>query len=173
MRSGQAPPGLLVEIEPTADTRQMKLLLTVGVFESRRKPEGTARSMKRVRTLGDLEAEVMNIVWSCSSVTVKDVNDRLSRERAYNTVQTTLDRLYRKDLLVREKQSHAFVYRPRLERAEYHRRLMSGFFRELLQSERASVLAAFIDTAAAADIRNLERLEELIQTKRLVDRKRS
>lgn len=129
--------------------------------------------MKRVRTLGDLEAEVMNIVWSCSPVTVKDVGDRLSRERAYNTVQTTLDRLYRKDLLLREKQSHAFVYRPRLDRAEYHRLVMSEFFHEFLQNERGSVLAAFVDTAAGADIENLERLEELIQTKRVLERKRS
>lgn len=129
--------------------------------------------MKRVKTLGELEAEVMSIVWSHSPVTVKDVSDRLSRERAYNTVQTTLDRLYRKDLLLREKQSHAFVYRPRLDRAEYHRHVMSGFFRELLQNERGSVLAAFVDTAADADIENLKRLEELIQTKRIVERKRS
>lgn len=129
--------------------------------------------MKRVKVLGDLEAEVMNIVWSCSPVTVKDVGDRLSRERAYNTVQTTLDRLYRKELLLRDKQSHAFVYRPRLDRAEYHRLVMSGFFREFLQNERGSVLAAFVDTAADADIENLERLEELIQTKRVLERKRS
>lgn len=128
--------------------------------------------MKPAPSLGDLEAEVMNVVWSSSPVTVKDVGDRLSRARAYNTVQTTLDRLFRKGLLLREKQSHAFVYRPRFDRAEYHRRVMSGFVRELLRSEGGSVLAAFVDTAADADIDNLERLEELIRTKRVAERKR-
>ena len=58
----------------------------------------------------------MGIVWTRGAVTVKDVAAHLARQRAYNTVQTTLDRLYRKALLVREKQSHAFVYTPRLDR---------------------------------------------------------
>ncbi len=128
--------------------------------------------MKSAPVLGELEAEVMSIVWSCAPVTVKDVATRLSRERAYNTVQTTLDRLYRKSLLLREKQSHAFVYTPRLDRAEYHRGLIARFVHQMLLKERGAVLAAFVDTAAEADLENLERLEDLIQTKRKSERER-
>ena len=122
--------------------------------------------MKRFPALGDLEAEVMSIVWGHAPVTVKDVASRLSRARAYNTVQTTLDRLYHKSLLVREKQSHAFIYTPRLDRAEYHRGIIARFIHDLLEKERGTVLAAFVDTAAAADMENLDRLERLIMTKR-------
>ena len=116
--------------------------------------------------LGDLEAEVMNIAWRGKPVTVKDVAGLLVRERAYNTVQTTLDRLHRKGFLRREKQSHAFVYTPRLDRAEYHRALLAGLVDELLPASGEPVLAAFVDLAADADHENLKRLEVLIKAKR-------
>ena len=81
----------------------------------------------------------MKIAWEIGHVTVKDVSARLGRERAYNTVQTTLDRLFRKELLRREKQSHSFVYTPRVSRADYHRGLISSLVSELLPKERAPV----------------------------------
>ena len=128
--------------------------------------------MKRLPVLGDLEAEVMKIAWSTSPVSVKDVMCRLSRERAYNTVQTTLDRLYGKLLLVREKQSHAFIYTPRLTRAEYHRMLLVSVVGELLPRDHEPVLAALVEMAGDADLKNLERLEHLIQARRQAERTR-
>jgi predicted transcriptional regulator len=122
--------------------------------------------MKPPTTLGDLEEEVMKIVWDREHVTVKDVMARLARDRAYNTVQTTLDRLYRKSLLRRDKQSHAFVYTPQVSRADYHRNLISTLIGQLLPEERAPVLAAFVDMAADYDLDNLDRLEQLIESKR-------
>ena len=126
--------------------------------------------MKRLPVLGELEAEVMGIVWRSAPVTVKDVAARLSRERAYNTVQTTLDRLYRKSLLSREKESHAFVYTPRIDRAEYHRQLLASVVGDLLPQDREPVLAAFVEMAGDADLQNLERLESLIRAKRKAER---
>ncbi len=122
--------------------------------------------MTSLPTLGELEEEVMKIVWELERVTVKDVLARLARERAYNTVQTTLDRLYRKSLLGREKQSHAFVYTPRISRADYHSELISILVGELRPEERAPVLAAFVDMAVDTDLENLDRLEKLIEAKR-------
>jgi predicted transcriptional regulator len=122
--------------------------------------------------LGELEEEVMAIVWESEGVTVKDVLARLARERAYNTVQTTLDRLFRKALLRREKHSHSFVYTARVGRADYHRGLIATLVGELLPKERAPVLAAFVDIAADADLENLDRLEKLIEAKRKAKRGR-
>ena len=68
----------------------------------------------------------MSIVWRTGPVTVKQVLARLLRERAYSTVQTTLDRLYRKSPLTREKESHAFVYTPRVIAPS-----ITGSFRDL------------------------------------------
>ncbi len=122
--------------------------------------------MKALPLLGELEEDVMKVVWERDGVTVNDVMAALERERAYNTVQTTLDRLFRKGLLGRDKQGHAFVYRALVSHADYHRGLISTLVTELLPADRAPVLAAFVDLAAAADLENLDRLEQLIAAKR-------
>lgn len=114
----------------------------------------------------------MRVAWETGRVTVKVVAAKLTRERAYNTVQTTLDRLFRKGLLLREKESHAFVYWPRLDRAAYHRAVLSGLVGHLLPGGREPVLAAFVELAADDDVENLERLEGLIAAKRKSERGR-
>ena len=113
----------------------------------------------------------MKLAWELERVTVKDVLSRLGRERAYNTVQTTLDRLFRKGLLLREKQGHAFAYSCRMSRAEYQRALISSVVGDL-STNRAPMLAAFVDVVADADRENLNRLEKLIQAKRAAKRKK-
>lgn len=128
--------------------------------------------MKGLPLLGELEAEVMRVAWELGRVAVKDVAAKLKRPRAYNTVQTTLERLYRKSLLSKEKESHAFIYWPRIDRAEYHREVLSGLVGQLLPVGREPVLAAFVELAADDDLENLERLEGLIAAKRKAERAR-
>lgn len=118
-------------------------------------------------TLGDLEEEVMTVAWKRGAVTVKDVLAALDSHRAYNTIQTTLDRLYKKNLLTREKVSHSFVYRPRVSRVEFHREQIASLVGELRPKDRAPVLAAFVDAAGDAE---LESLEKLIEARRQAKR---
>ncbi len=53
--------------------------------------------------LGDLECEIMEIVWlrSNPTITVREVYDVIKKERsvAYTTIMTTMNRLYEKDML--------------------------------------------------------------------------
>src|SRR5258706_1553492 len=70
--------------------------------------------------LGPLETQVMEILWSCGESNVHDVVAQLAaQKRAYTTVMTTLDRLFKKGLLDRRKADRAFVYTPRLSRQEW------------------------------------------------------
>jgi predicted transcriptional regulator len=73
--------------------------------------------------LGPLETEVLSIVWDHGEVNVHDVVRRLSRQLAYTTIMTTLDRLYKKGVLNRQKNEHAFFYTPRFTRHEWVRSL--------------------------------------------------
>ncbi|MGH9709711.1 MAG: BlaI/MecI/CopY family transcriptional regulator, partial [Candidatus Acidiferrales bacterium] len=81
--------------------------------------------------LGHLEVSVMEILWSRGESSVRDVIHQLPRPLAYTTVMTTLDRLYKKDLLERRKSERAFFYSPRLSREEWERKragdLVAGF----------------------------------------------
>lgn len=72
--------------------------------------------------VGELESAVMDLVWSATEpVSVRQVMDLLAGDRplAYTTVQTVLDRLTRKGLLVRHLEGKAYGYRPSRSRADH------------------------------------------------------
>ena len=63
-------------------------------------------------TLGPLETQAMEILWTCGECKVRDVMKALERDLAYTTVMTTLDRLFRKKLVSRRKRARAYLYSP-------------------------------------------------------------
>ncbi|WP_405133042.1 BlaI/MecI/CopY family transcriptional regulator [Nocardia sp. NBC_01388] len=108
------------------------------------------------RGFGDLEAVVMDRVWSKTThTTVREVFDELSTEReiAYTTVMSTMDNLYRKEWLQRERVGKAYHYWPKLSREEYGARLM----RQALGANGRSelVLAHFVEQMSPEDSENL------------------
>jgi predicted transcriptional regulator len=120
-------------------------------------------------SLGRLEFDLMQILWSRDECNVRDVVQQLDRPLAYTTVMTTLDRLYKKGLLDRHMPERAFVYSARFSRQEWERRraeiLIAGFFcgphpsRELL-------LSSFLDAVGGHDAVLLDELEQKIRSKR-------
>ena len=69
------------------------------------------------KVLGDLEADIMEIVWdrpAQQGVTVRDVFEILYERRrlAYTTVMSTMTRLAKKRLLRVNKVDHAYIYYP-------------------------------------------------------------
>lgn len=108
----------------------------------------------------------MDVVWDGDAFTVRDVLARMKRGPAYTTVMTTLDRLFKKGLLARDKDGTAFVYRAAMSRDEYHRAVVEEAVGGLLADATGPVLAAFVDTAAKLDEDNLRRLERLIAQRR-------
>jgi predicted transcriptional regulator len=125
----------------------------------------TARGIKQV--LGELEAEVMNLLWQRPNQTVVEVEDRLRRKRqiAHTTVLTTLDRMHRKGLLKREKEGKAFVYAPSYSREQFEQGLAQEVLGALLGGMGEPVLSTFIDLVSEDDTK-LDRLEALIKEKR-------
>ncbi|MCY1021751.1 BlaI/MecI/CopY family transcriptional regulator [Pyxidicoccus sp. MSG2] len=118
--------------------------------------------------LGTLEAAVMNVVWTHSPVTAREVCDRMTgrEERAYTTIMTTMDRLHRKGLLEREKDGLAWRYTPALSQPEFEKALADGLAADILQSHGETALAAFVDAAADVDESLLDRLAQLIAARR-------
>jgi predicted transcriptional regulator len=73
--------------------------------------------------LHELEAEIMEELWTQGACTVRAVLDALNArskpERAYTTILTVMQRLHAKELLRRERRGRRDVYVPALSRAEY------------------------------------------------------
>ncbi len=127
-----------------------------------------ARTLPR---LGELETAVLEHVWAAGPRDVKSVHRALGAPRGItlNTVQSAMERLFRKGLLAREKVSHAYVYSSRQTREEHGARVVEEVVARLLQGESIPVLQAFVDVAARSDQANLDRLERLIAERKRKD----
>ena len=63
--------------------------------------------------LGELEREVMNVLWDAAEpLTVRQVHERFSgrRDLAYTTVMTVLDRLAKKGVVAQQRADRAYRY---------------------------------------------------------------
>jgi predicted transcriptional regulator len=118
--------------------------------------------------VGALEMAVMEHLWRSGSASVKCVHRALGDRRGIkqNTVQSTMDRLFRKDLLEREKVSHAFVYRPAVSREELSTKVIGEVLETLAGGERGVMLSAFANLAQREGDEALAELEKLITEKR-------
>ena len=119
--------------------------------------------------LGPLETEVMEVVWADGESSVHGVIGKLGRPLAYTTVMTTLDRLYKKGLLGRRKAERAFVYAPRLTRAEWEGQRAGGLVASILAGPQASgelLMSCLVDAVGRHDRALLDELERKIRKKR-------
>jgi predicted transcriptional regulator len=108
----------------------------------------------------------MEHLWEQGPGDVKRVHAALKARRiTLNTVQSTLRRLFDKQLLRREKISHAHVYSPRLTRPEFQRQVLADVVGDVLRGEASAALSAFVDLAAEVDEAHLRTLEQLIATR--------
>ena len=92
--------------------------------------------------LGDLEMAVLEFVWKSGPVDVKHVHQALEQARglSHNTIQSTLERLYKKKLLRREKISHAYVYRAAIERHELMGRMIDDVVNTLARGDLEGII---------------------------------
>jgi predicted transcriptional regulator len=124
-----------------------------------------ARQLEAV--FGPLEIRVLEALWSRRSpACVRDLQPQFPGV-AYTTLMTTLDRLFRKGTLSREKSGRAFYYRPRLSAQELISNMAGSTFATLLPGDAASVrpiLSMFVDTIGDRGL--LDELEAMVHARR-------
>ena len=110
----------------------------------------------------------MDAMWQMRRGTVHEVADSLRKSRAYTTIMTTLDRLYKKGLLKRTRQGRSFVYEPLMDRVGLVVQKTRHFWSHALEGNEDArpVLSCFIDTVTEHDRATLDELEKLIRLKR-------
>jgi predicted transcriptional regulator len=109
-----------------------------------------------MRGFGDLEAAIMDQVWSAGGpLLVREIHNGLrpERELARNTVLTVVEILYRKGWLAREKEGRAFRYRAVVSREEYTADLMGEAF--AASSDKLATLRRFVDRIDPGEAREL------------------
>jgi predicted transcriptional regulator len=119
--------------------------------------------------LGKLERQVLEESWRRGEVSVREIYVAFDERIAYTTLMTTLDRLFRKQILDRRKDGRAFVYSPAVSREEFEHGIREDVIDGLLGggAERIQpVLACIVDTVSETDRELLDELDRLIKEKR-------
>lgn len=73
------------------------------------------------RTLGELEKDIMDVMWQKGQLSIRDVVSLLSVKRkiAYTTVLTVMNRLVQKGLLTRRLHKTAYFYKPKIDKDSF------------------------------------------------------
>ncbi|ABI72366.1 BlaI/MecI/CopY family transcriptional regulator [Shewanella frigidimarina] len=118
--------------------------------------------------LGDLEKLVLQFLWSEKEADAKRVHIAvgMSRGNSLNTIQTTLDRLFKKSLLSRTKQGHAHLYTAIVDRESLIATLITDVTADFIEDGEHSLIAAFASSSANLDDAQFEALEKLIEQQR-------
>ncbi|MDN5369249.1 MAG: hypothetical protein PWP74_557 [Shewanella sp.] len=122
--------------------------------------------------LGELEKLVLQYLWNVPEADAKQVHSEFERSRgsSLHTIQSTLDRLFKKSLLSRTKQGHAYFYRAKVDRDTLLAKLISNVTNDFIEDGEHSLIAAFSSTSASLDDAQLDRLEKLIDVQRQLRR---
>lgn len=121
--------------------------------------------MKRpLKPLGELEQDIMTVVWTQGCATVRCVFDALAQERdiAYTTVMTTMDRLSKKSILKRIKVGKAYEYRPIQTEAELCSSTTKAMIDMLVRRYGDLAIAQFVDTVDQIDPKKFAELKRLV-----------
>jgi predicted transcriptional regulator len=118
--------------------------------------------------LGPLEQELLSALWMRGSATVREMIDAGGINLAYTTVMTTLDRLYKKQLLNRTAEGRAFRYSPRYTQEELEKAAVGETIRQLLGSGEAAALplSYLVEAVSEHDAGLLDDLQRLLDEKR-------
>jgi len=122
--------------------------------------------------LGPLEQKVLDLVWSMGTATVREVVRDGKLWQTYPTIMTTMDRLFKKELLDRTPEGRAFRYSVRYSPEEVERAEAISGIRRLLGSRYASLhLSYLVEAVGAQDERLLDELQSLVERQRAALRK--
>jgi predicted transcriptional regulator len=121
------------------------------------------------RFFGTLELRVLEALWQAGSpATVRDLAP-LFDGVAYTTLMTTMDRLHRKGVLLRDKSGRRYSYRPRCSRQALLQDLAGDALAAILGSRGAElrpVVSFFVDAVQREDRDVLDALDALVRERR-------
>lgn len=96
-------------------------------------------------TLGQRELEVMKIFWQGNSLSAKQVIQNIPDSKlSLSTMQSTLERLHRKELLYREKDGRFYVYRAAVSRSEIITQLLGDISEQISDGQMAPMISGFM-----------------------------
>lgn len=115
------------------------------------------------KTLGQLELEVLKIVWDKQGCTVLEAAEVLAKQKGYarTTILTVIQRLHKKGFLNRKKEGGVFHYYPTEKKTTVLGNLAKQFVENIFEGSSASL----VQHLASGDVPS----EELMRIRQIID----
>jgi BlaI family penicillinase repressor len=111
--------------------------------------------------LGELEREILSIVWRMGEATAEQAREELGRPLKDSTVRTVLRRLEEKGYLAHSLENRTFVYRPAESRQRVAGRAVQRIVDWFCEGSVEALLVGMVDSKVL-DRAELQRLAERI-----------
>jgi predicted transcriptional regulator len=126
------------------------------------------------KVLGDLEAEIMELIWARpgnQGTTVRDIFEILYERRrlAYTTIMSTMTRLAKKGLLRARKSDQAYIYYPTLTQDEFISRFVGRILEDLFVNFSGATLERLRTLPDPQAAQRAEKLLEEIERRRAAE----
>lgn len=123
------------------------------------------RKRERPR-FGDLEMQIMNVLWERGPCTVREVLEALTTKPApaYTTVLTMLRVMQEKGFVGRDEAGRAHVYYPAVQERRVKRTLLRDLVRTVFRGSPEALLMRLFEDEKLSD-------EELARVQALIERK--
>jgi predicted transcriptional regulator len=120
----------------------------------------------RAYRLGDLQLEIMKLLWRRGASRVADVHKELGSARfAYTTVATMLRKMEQRGLVSHHEEGRIFYYEPGVSAEEVTRSTMADLVDRVFEGSLADAVSNLLDIRDVGP-EELDRLEQLIQERR-------
>jgi predicted transcriptional regulator len=105
---------------------------------------------QRLPDLGERELLVLEVIWRSGEVTAQSVQRQMPDDDiSLSTVQSTLERLYRKRLVERSKQGRAYCYNATVNKSQLISGLLRNMAHDVAAGDLAPMISGFLDFVSA------------------------
>jgi len=110
----------------------------------------------------------MDILWTKGSMKGRDLYEEIRRKKdiAYTTALTVLDRLSKKGLIKKNRESGTILFTPAVSRNAYQIVVTEGLVQKAFEVSPDLAVSAFADMFSKMPKGNLEKLEKMIEEKK-------
>ncbi len=103
------------------------------------------QAKKPAPNLGERELEVMKILWDQEHLSAREVLELCNESTlSLSTMQSTLERLHRKELISRQKQGRHYLYRAIVSRSTIIGQLLGDIAEQFGEGDIAPMISGFV-----------------------------
>lgn len=114
------------------------------------------------RLFGELELSITEAIRMHGPLSVKEVMDRLGNKDQYTTIMTVLVRLFKKNILAREKRGKSYIYSLKNREAPNKTGMLEAIKNKIFGGSRTNMVAFLMESDKRVDQEEIQHLEQLI-----------